>query len=140
MKSYNINDNKSKDEKINRDLLKSISGNIVVYCREIQHYKNKAAIIKAIFMTSNLNVILNEFRRFTPQTQLKLVRTKNSNEIEVYNYQTQEYLMSVSMNNVFLAIDETNCDELEVIRELIESDNDLPNALKNLKIDKLINR
>ena len=86
-------------------------------------------------MTQNLNVIWNEFRRFPPETNLQLVRINDSDNIKVYNYQTKEYIMSISMNNVYLIIDNIySCDELKAIRELIEVENVFSTALMNLQI------
>lgn len=125
----------SENSVINESMIKQITGGDRISAREMYSYTNLSGVIKANIMTQNLNVIWNEFRRFPPETNLQLVRINDSANIKVYNYQTKEYIMSISMKNVYLLIDNINsCDELKAIRELIEVENVFSTALVNLQI------
>lgn len=85
--------------------MKNITGGDRICARELRQYNNKSAIIKANINTQNLDVIWNGFRRFSPDKYLHIVRTTGSNKIHVSNYQTQENIITIPMQNVYLIID-----------------------------------
>ncbi len=114
--------------------INSIKVNDKIDGRDHIGYNNIQNTIKADLDTQNLNKIWNGFKKFIPQTNIHILRTNN--EINVYYLESQEYIMTILIKDVFSVIDKTNCDVFTVIRELIESENDLSNALANLSNNK----
>lgn len=116
----------------NQNTIKQISGVNKINLEKLTKFNNDPNVIRANILTQNINVIWNGFNRFSPQTNLLVKRNNSENEIKVYNYQTQEQIMTISTFDLYLLVIQTNRDPFNIIRELIESANNFEDAICNL--------